>query len=398
MGGEELALARPPDRHVGQPGHGEQRAERLHQREVRGADRGRALGERHDDEHAQAEREVGRHEHREDDARSRRRGASTGLTPASRPSIAHAASSAVLTGHCARDRRHRRLSCVRGPCERRVGRAAGHVVVARRVGGRHADDRHADRLDAVLGEQLAELDDPRLEAAPQPDHEQHLVGPLGEREPVDDLGQRRRVDRSRSRRAPWRGRSAPAPSAGTGRRRSACRRRGPWPAGPRSSGRSPPPGAARPRAAPRRAPRPSRPARTSRPSVRPIEGRRRSASTRITRLPASASEAARLIAVVVLPSEADGLVTSSEREPGLPARVADSGRPQRPVGLDRRRRQPLRAQRRLGACLARDAGEDRQPQQAAQLLLAAHARVEQLEREDARPARARPRSRCSPRG
>ena len=44
-------------------------------------------------------------------------------------------------------------------------------------------------------------------------------------------------------------------------------------------------------------------------SASPIAGRRRSASMRITVLPASASEDARLIAVVVLPSDGEGLVT-----------------------------------------------------------------------------------------
>ena len=46
-----------------------------------------------------------------------------------------------------------------------------------------------------------------------------------------------------------------------------------------------------------------------------MAGRRRSASIRITLLPASASEEARLIAVVVLPSDGDGLVTSTAGAP-----------------------------------------------------------------------------------
>ena len=60
----------------------------------------------------------------------------------------------------------------------------------------------------------------------------------------------------------------------------------------------------------------------SMPSVLPIVGRRRSASMRITECPASASDAARLIAVVVLPSPAEAPVTRMERGPARPPRVA----------------------------------------------------------------------------
>ena len=55
------------------------------------------------------------------------------------------------------------------------------------------------------------------------------------------------------------------------------------------------------------------PTRARTPSAAPIVGRRKSASIRITLLPASASDEARLIAVVVLPSDGDGPVTRIER-------------------------------------------------------------------------------------
>ena len=58
------------------------------------------------------------------------------------------------------------------------------------------------------------------------------------------------------------------------------------------------------------------------PRASPMLGRRRSASIRITLLPASASEDARLIAVVDLPSDGDGLVTSTAGAPVTPTRDA----------------------------------------------------------------------------
>src|SRR3954451_25295297 len=60
------------------------------------------------------------------------------------------------------------------------------------------------------------------------------------------------------------------------------------------------------------------------PSALAIAGRRRSASIRITLLPASASELARLIALVVLPSDGDGLVTRIDVAPTSRPREAAS--------------------------------------------------------------------------
>ena len=58
-------------------------------------------------------------------------------------------------------------------------------------------------------------------------------------------------------------------------------------------------------------------------SAREIAGRRRSASIRITRLPAAASELARLIAVVVLPSDGEEPVIRIALEVSrLPRRLA----------------------------------------------------------------------------
>ena len=78
------------------------------------------------------------------------------------------------------------------------------------------------------------------------------------------------------------------------------------------------------------------------PSARPIDGRRRSASIRITLLPAAASEVARLIAVVVLPSDGEEPVTRIAVELALgaaprrrPASRAASGRPRRRRGRGR---------------------------------------------------------------
>src|SRR3954464_10467700 len=67
---------------------------------------------------------------------------------------------------------------------------------------------------------------------------------------------------------------------------------------------------------------------TSRAS--PIDGRRRAASIRITLLPASASDDARLIAVVDLPSDGDGLVTSTAGAP-VPVPRRDAARVARRV-------------------------------------------------------------------
>src|SRR3954468_8162470 len=60
------------------------------------------------------------------------------------------------------------------------------------------------------------------------------------------------------------------------------------------------------------------------PSALAIAGRRRSASIRITLLPASASDDARLIALVVLPSEGLELVTRIEGDPCSRPRLAAS--------------------------------------------------------------------------
>ena len=54
----------------------------------------------------------------------------------------------------------------------------------------------------------------------------------------------------------------------------------------------------------------------------PIFGRRRSASIRITRLPASAKDAARLSAVVVLPSAGPAPVIITERARPVSRRAA----------------------------------------------------------------------------
>ena len=63
------------------------------------------------------------------------------------------------------------------------------------------------------------------------------------------------------------------------------------------------------------------------PSALPTLGRRRSASIRITRLPASASEAARLSAVVVLPSEGEAPVIRTARGmSSLPRRAVSVAR------------------------------------------------------------------------
>ncbi len=125
------------------------------------------------------------------------------------------------------------------------------------------------------------------------------------------------------------------------------------------------------------------------PSALPIFGRRRSASIRITRLPASASEAARFSAVVVLPSEGEApvIITERVRHVVLATRRGERGA-QRPVGLDAGGRELVRSDRALGAraALLRDAGQDRQPVEGAQLVLAAKARVEDLGREGAADA------------
>jgi hypothetical protein len=60
------------------------------------------------------------------------------------------------------------------------------------------------------------------------------------------------------------------------------------------------------------------------PSASAIVGRRKSASIRITRLPASASEDARFMALVVLPSDGEAPVTSSERPSSKPVSPAAS--------------------------------------------------------------------------
>ena len=149
-----------------------------------------------DDEHAQPDREVGRDERREGGAdRGADRESRGRARPAAR-AAAQNASSTPLRGHCARAVAIAAGGQLRASAPLRRGRGAVDVVVAGRVGGGDADDRDADRLDAVLGEQLAELDDARLQAAAEADDQQQLVRALGERQPVDHLGQRRRVDRS----------------------------------------------------------------------------------------------------------------------------------------------------------------------------------------------------------
>src|SRR5204862_6504373 len=67
-------------------------------------------------------------------------------------------------------------------------------------------------------------------------------------------------------------------------------------------------------------------------------------------------------------------------------------RAQRPVGLERGRRQALGGQCALGAAarLLRDATQDRKPVEGAKLLLAPQARIEDLERERAAYAQDQP--------
>ena len=60
------------------------------------------------------------------------------------------------------------------------------------------------------------------------------------------------------------------------------------------------------------------------PSASPSEGRRRSDSIRITRCPARAREAARLTAVVVLPSETEEPVTRITRPVVVPGALRAS--------------------------------------------------------------------------
>ena len=64
------------------------------------------------------------------------------------------------------------------------------------------------------------------------------------------------------------------------------------------------------------------PCRGVAPTAAPTVGRRRSASMRITRLPACTSDQAKLMAVVVLPSDGPDPVTRTEWALNSAARVA----------------------------------------------------------------------------
>ena len=246
----------------------------------------------------------------------------------------------------------------------------------------------------------------RQVARAEPRDQHHVVDLPRQRHRVDHLGERRRVEHHVVRQAlgvleqGLGGRQRehlgqPVVGAVDEQRRTGCRR-------------TAAPARARPRATTLPSSTSPMPTRARTPSASPTVGRRKSASIRITRLPASASDEARLIAVVVLPSEGDGPVTRTERLLPSSRRCAAEHRAQRAVGLERRRGQLARRQRaplaltraeaeaalaereRRRPALLGHAGEDRKAVELAQLLLAAQARVERVHREGAADAEHEP--------
>ena len=103
----------------------------------------------------------------------------------------------------------------------------------------------------------------------------------------------------------------------------------------------------------------------------------------MTLLPAAASEVARLTAVVVLPSEGEEPVTRITRAASPWFRVCTARVPaERSVGLGGGGGEGKGIDRVVGLLhLLRNPGEDRQAIKAPELLLAAKARVEHLDRE-----------------
>ena len=237
---------------------------------------------------------------------------------------------------------------------------------------------------------------------PSAHHQHDVVDLAGERHRVDHLGERRRVEhhvvgealglleqRLRGRQREHLG--EPVVGAVDQQHARGCRR---------TAGRA----RARPRAPRCRAARRRFRRGAWTPSASPTVGRRKSASIRITRLPASASEEARLIAVVVLPSEGDGPVTRMERlslsarrwaasivrsvlkdssvvgdsSPGGRARRTLLARPEPPAAFPERER--------ARALLLGHPRQDGQAVELAQLLLAPQARVERAHREGAADA------------